>query len=109
MLLALDGLFFGLFDPTKITSIGLFFGFTLMSVSFYVLVSAATRLATWYGLPIGRHRRRLTISITAVGCGIFALQSIGELTGKDLLVLIPLAVLVYGYFSYGRGTVRTTS
>lgn len=89
-------------DPSKVPSIGLFLGFLLLIANFYALLLVALKLVAWYGVSPGKHRRRFVRIVAGVFGGLVALQSIGELSPRDVLVLLPLALLAYTYLSYGR-------
>lgn len=101
-LVVLDGLFFSLSDPVRVPSLLLAVGFVLMAVTLYQLVLGLLQAANWYGLPGSAHRRRQARTLTGLIGGLIALQSIGELGRRDVLVLLPLAVLAYLYMSYGK-------
>lgn len=101
-LIGADLVMFGGTNPSKVPSMALFLGFLLLIANFYVLLLAALRLVSWYGVSPGRHRKRFIRVTAGVFGGLVALQSIGELSGRDVLVLLPLALLAYMYLSYGR-------
>lgn len=101
-LLAVDGVIFGLTDPQQVPSLMLAGGFILLAITLYQLVLAVLHAAGWYGLPGGAHRKRQARVLTGLIGGLIALQSIGELGPRDVLVLLPLAVIVYLYISYGK-------
>jgi hypothetical protein len=105
-LLAADGLFFGLTDPDKVPSFFLMVGFLLCAGTLYVLIRALLAASSWYGLPFNRHGSRLARVITVTAGALIALQSIGELGSRDILVLMPLTLISYLYVSYGRTTPR---
>lgn len=101
-LVASDLVIFGGTSPHNASSGVLFIGFLLLAVNFYALLLAMLRLAAWYGVSLGRHRKRFVRVTAGVFVGLAALQSIGELSPRDVLVLLPLALLGYLYLSYGR-------
>jgi len=101
-LVAADLAVFGGTDPHNAPSIMLFIGFLLLSASFYVLLLGALRLVAWYGLSPGRYRKRFIRLSAGVFSGLVALQSIGELSRRDVLVVLPLALIAYIYVSYAR-------
>ena len=99
-LLVVDAVIFGGSDPQKVPSIMLIIAFLLLIATFYYLVRSFIKAAGWYGLKT-RHPGRLAAVITVVAGFIMALQSIGELTGRDILVLLPFVVIGYLYAAYG--------
>lgn len=104
-LLAADALVFGISDPQKVPSWMLAAGFLLLMVTLCQLLSVVLMAANWYGLPGRAHRKRQVRVLTGVIGGLIALQSIGELGQRDVLVLVPLAVIAYAYISYGKGQI----
>ncbi len=101
-LLAVDGVIFGLTDPQQVPSFVLAGGVILLVVTLYELLLAVLHAAGWYGLPGGAHRKRQSRVLTGLVGGVIALQSIGELGQRDVVVLLPLALIVYLYISYGK-------
>jgi hypothetical protein len=102
-LLLADGLLFGLSNPGRVSSWLLAVGFVLMALTLYQLLYGLLKAADWYGLPGKAHRHRQARTLTGLVAGVIALQSIGELGRRDVLVLLPLALLAYLYMSYGKG------
>jgi hypothetical protein len=101
-LLVIDGVIFGLTDPRQVPSFVLAGGFILLAVTLYQIVLALLHAAGWYGLPGGAHRKRQARVLTGLVGGLIALQSIGELGPRDILVLLPLALIAYLYISYSK-------
>jgi hypothetical protein len=98
--LVADGLLMGLTDPLKLPSIVIILGFLLVMGTVYeglrLLLSA---INSW--LPLGADRiRRLALVCSGLATAILAMQSIGQLTVKDVGALLPLLVVLYFYFSY---------
>ena len=91
---------FGGTDPQKVPSVMLIVAFLLLTATFYYLVRNLIKAIRWYGVKT-RHPGRLAAVVTLVGAFIVALQSIGELTGRDILVLLPFVVIGYVYASFG--------
>lgn len=104
-LLAADGLFFSLTNSTSVPSILIIAGFLLLMATLYQLIYAVMGLLRVYGLPI-KQKRRVTAYMTAIIGFLVALQSIGELASKDILVLAPLAAIGYMYNAYAKNTRR---
>jgi hypothetical protein len=100
-LLGADGLIFGGMNPDTSHSFMLIVGFLLFSASVYYVLDGLLTLPGLYGLRI-RHKRRLVVSLTTLSAGLMALQSIGQLSLRDLLVLSPLALLSYIYISRAK-------
>jgi hypothetical protein len=108
-LLVLDMLFFGSLNPQRVASFVLIIGFGLLSLTTYWLLAGLTALPGLYGLSThasrsGRHRSRLVAPLTALVAGLIALQSIGQLAPRDVLVLTVLTLLLSVYMSYARTT-----
>jgi hypothetical protein len=57
-----------------------------------------------YGLRV-KHERRAAMISGGIIAGLMALQSIGQLTFRDLFVLVPLISIAYFYISYNQQTV----
>ena len=101
-LVVADALFFGLTDPANVPSFALIIGFLLFAATLYQLVKGIFKLGAWYGISYTKHQLRLARIVTGVLAGTIALQSMGQLVGRDILVLIPLLLVVYLYLSYGK-------
>ena len=106
VLVAADALFFTTTNPNKVASSVLIVGFVLVALTIYGLLRVMLAAAAFYGLPLKNRGRRIALLSgisTAIGV---ALQSLGELTLRDVIVLILLTGLVYVYTSYGRDQKR---
>ena len=100
-LLITDGLYFGLTNPVKVASIMLIIGFGLVVLSFYWLFYNLQKFLAVYAPWLGGQKYLCLTATAAVGT-ILALQSVGQLTARDAL-LIPLAAAVlYAYLTYGK-------
>jgi hypothetical protein len=99
VVLIADAAFFTRTDASKIAPFLLIVGILLLAVTFYELIYGLLSFARLYGLPI-RHKNRLAIYLSGILVLIVALQSIGELTPRDILVLLPLATIGYIYGLY---------
>ncbi len=102
-LLVVDLLFFTLTNPERLPSFAWIIGLVLLAATLYSLLYAVLGVADWYGLPLGWHRRRLAGMLVGLTCGLLALQSVGELSTRDILVVLPLALIAYLYSSYAGG------
>lgn len=101
LLLAADGLLFGLTDATKVPAAVVMLGVILICATFGYLIYGSLSMLRLYGLPIKR-RRQLVVYVTGVFAMLLALQSIGELRPRDAAVLLPLAVIAYLYSIYAK-------
>jgi len=98
-LLLVDGLLFGVTDPATAPSVVLIGGFLLLCITLYYLLDGVLMLSKLYGLPV-RHKKRVLRTLTLLIGGVVALQSIGQLSSRDVVVLTPLTVLLYLYVAY---------
>lgn len=103
VLLLADGLLFCGTNARNVASYVVVIGFILLMATLYQLLYGLLTVMKPYGIPL-KHRRRLTVSLISLASGLVALQSIGELSVRDVLVIMPLAVLVYLYSFYGAGS-----
>ena len=104
-LLAADILLFGTTDPRDTVSFMLVVGFVLLSVTLYYLLDGLLALTKLYGLPV-RHRKRALRAMALTASGLLALQSIGQLSVRDVVILAPLTVLMYFYIAYSKSSKR---
>lgn len=105
-LAAANGLLFGLTNASSASSFVLIAGLILLVVTFYYLVNALLNFVRLYGLSIKR-KKRLALYITGFLAGLVALQSIGELNTRDVMVLVPLAFIGYAYSFYAKNNQRS--
>ena len=97
--LILDIAFFTRTNASNVAPFVLIVGFVLSVLTCYVLLYGLLSVARLYGLPV-RYKQRLAVYLSGLLGLILALQSIGELTPRDILVLLPLATLGYVYGVY---------
>jgi hypothetical protein len=95
--------FFNTTNPSKTPSGLLIVGFVLVALSVYAVLRILLVLATIYGLPLAQHGRRQALFLGGVCAVLVALQSLGELTLRDVVVLVLLTLIAYLYTTYGRG------
>lgn len=106
-LAALDIVFFATTNPDKVPSALLIVGFVLAALSVYVMWRLVFAAAAIYGLPVRDRGRRPALFLGFVCAAALALQSLGELTLRDIVVLVLFAVITYMYTSYGRSGNRS--
>lgn len=100
-LIIADVAVFGTTNPQQAPSYMLIVGFILFSLTAYTIFRGVLALLSLYGLPI-RHKRRLLKTMTLWAAGLVALQSIGQLAFRDVLVLSVLTFLLYLYTTYAK-------
>ena len=105
--LVLDGVFFMLTNAQEVSSLTLMFGFLLVVGTFYLLIDRFNVLIRRYILSTNNDLKSFKLLITGVVGAMLALQSLGELTLRDLLMSAPLTVILYAYMTYGRGKSKT--
>jgi hypothetical protein len=102
LVLVLNIGFFSLVNPVLASSPLLAAGFLLLSVDIYLLVRL---LLLGLRLLRGRsisHEGRTAFAISATCVLLVALQSIGELSARDGIAMVLIAVIVMFYVSYYR-------
>jgi hypothetical protein len=95
-LLIADGLVFGSTDARKVNAAMLIIGFGLLMVTVYYLIYSLLAFVKLYGISI-RRKRRLAGSFTGLIACLVALQSVGELNPRDVLLLLPVVAIGYLY------------
>lgn len=83
-------------------------GFLMLSLTLYYVFLGLISLSKLYGVEIKR-RRQLVIYMTTVSASLLALQSVGQLSQRDIMVLFPLAMLAYLYNAYAKNGRRQLS
>ncbi len=104
-LLGLDGLLFCTTDVSKVPSFIVIVGFGLLAATLYWIIRGLLRAGRLYGLTI-RRQRTVSFYLTGIVAGLLALQSIGGLTHRDIMVLLPLSLIGYGYGVYLKNARR---
>lgn len=95
-----DALFFSLVNPENVYAVVIIVGFVLLALTLYALIDFLLALAERV-VPFSQHaKKRIALASTLVLTLLIAMQSIGQLTGKDVLAVIPLIVVLSFYFSY---------
>lgn len=100
-LVTADIIVFGLTNARSSPSFMLMAAFLLLAANFYYLINVLLGFAWLYGWRIKR-KRRLSGFLTAFFGATIALRSMGGLSGRDILVLLPLIVVGYVYSFYTK-------
>jgi hypothetical protein len=95
-----DSLFFSLINPTNVYSVVLIIGFILLALTIYAMIDFLLQLADRI-VPFRQYtKKRVALAVTLVLSLLIAMQSIGQLTSKDILATVPLVIVLSFYFSY---------
>lgn len=98
-LLILDVILFGTTNATRVQSVVVIIGFVLLVLTLYAVIRGLLALSGLYGLHLP-HQRQLAVYLSILVGGLLALQSIGELDKRDVLVWLPLIMIGYVYSAY---------
>ena len=95
-----DGLFFSLVNPNNVYAAVIILGFLLLALTIYALLDFLLALAERIVPFSPITKKRIALATTMVVSLLLAMQSIGQLTPKDILAVIPLVIVLSFYFSY---------
>ncbi len=101
-LLGVDIVFFSTTNPNRVPSALLIVGFLLVALSIYALLRLVLAIGSVYGLPVQGRGRRPALFLGVCAAVMLALQSLGELSLRDVIVLALLGLIAYVYTGYGR-------
>jgi hypothetical protein len=101
-LILLNLVIFGLTDPVNSMPIVVILGFLVLSLDLYLIVRLVVRFLSLFIGKVQLHRHRLTTLFTAFLVVCLGLGSIGQLTWRDLLVVVIVAAVAYFYSLYFR-------
>jgi hypothetical protein len=99
--LVIDIALFGSTDATKVPSFVVIVGFLAVVLTLGLAWYGFFNVLSLYGLRI-RRKVRFAAYMSALSGALIALQSIGELSKRDIVVLLPMVVLGYLYSIYAR-------
>jgi hypothetical protein len=102
-LLVLEVLLFCTTNAATAPSFVAIVAYVLLVATIYYGIYGLIGLGGLYGLRVKR-RRPLAIYMTVVFGLVVALQSIGELGLRDVMVIVPLALMGYLYSMYAKTT-----
>jgi drug/metabolite transporter (DMT)-like permease len=101
-----DYQFYSRTNPSTASSLYLFVGFILLLLTTYSFVALILDCLGLYIERLRTSRKQLTICITCIGGLLIGLQSVGQLSPRDALVIFPLAIIFYVYYMYARKKMR---
>lgn len=103
LLLAMDVVFFCGANPTNSSSLTVIIGCVLLAATAYSLLLRLARVLTAFVPMAERSQRRLTLFVTLLLMFLVLMQSIGQLSVRDVFIVVPLLALCYAYMSYISG------
>jgi hypothetical protein len=106
LIMIADFVFFSFTNPATVPSFVLILGFLLFILSLYAVVRILLNGLCIYVPGLRRTRGRLAVFIAGIVSALLALQSIGQLSTRDAIVIVPIAIVVYVYFTYARTKMR---
>lgn len=101
-LLLADGIVFTAVNPEQTGAVWLILGYILLGVTLFSLANLIATGLRIYGAGPARVGKRLLRYSAGIVTALAGLQSIGQLTPRDIAAMVPLAVVAYLYLSYGR-------
>ena len=101
-LIVADCLVFTVVNPRQASAPWLIVGYLLLGMTFFGLAGLLASSLKGYGERTQKLGRRFLRYGAAIVAALIGLQSIGQLTVKDIATLLPLALIVYFYLGYGK-------
>ena len=100
LFILLQVIFFSSINPFSAEAFILFMGIFLIICDLYLLINQTLIFLSKEFMFIKLRRKKLTIVVTSIGALLVMLESLGQLTFKDIIVIIMLALIVYWYTWY---------
>ena len=108
-LLVADIVFFSLVNPLSSNSFMIIIGCLLTALTIYIVLRALTRLLGVFISMSQPTQRRFAIFMTLLLMFLLLMQSIGQLSIRDILAIVPLMIVLYIYLTYtSRTRARST-
>lgn len=101
LLLAADVLFFGSVSPSSSTFV-IIPAFLLIILTIYAVFAFLVGYVGKMFAVKPTNQKRIVLMLTASSGIIIALQSIGQLTIRDVVTIVPLILVLYLYVSYTK-------
>ena len=101
-LIAADCLVFTLVDPVSASATWLFSGYVLLGLTLFALARLLAEAFKSYGRRTYGLSKRLMYYGAATVVTLIGLQSVGQLTVRDVTMMAAFAVLAYLYISYDK-------
>ncbi len=103
----IDLCFFGLINPNVGNSLIIILGCVFAAATVYCLCLI---MASVLGMLAGTSltaQRRIAIFLATVAIFLLLMQSIGQLSIRDIIAIVPLAALLYLYSTYAMSRKKT--
>ena len=102
LLITVDAFFFSAYNPENSPPLVVVIGFLLFIATVYVLLKLlADVISSQFGLKLPNERKAIATVTTVIGL-LIAMQSIGQLTTKDVLAIVPLMLILYLFLTYSK-------
>jgi len=101
-LLGADFVVFGLINPRNAAALWLITGYVLLGLTLFGLAGLAAQVLKGYGAATYKTGKRFLRYGTGVAVVLIGLQSIGQLTFRDVLALMLFVCIAYWYLGYGK-------
>lgn len=101
-LIAADCLVFTQVNPWHAPALWLIAGFILFGLTLLAMANAVAQVFKSYGDKAYITSKRILRYAAIMVVILVGLQSVGQLTTKDVLTFLPFAVILYLYYGYGR-------
>jgi hypothetical protein len=96
-----DGLFFSLTKPSTASSLVLIAGFGLLVLTSYLITRFVFGLVSLF-VPVIAKQKHIEVVVSAIFGVLVALQSLGQLSLRDFIVVVVFAGFIYLYGSYTK-------
>lgn len=94
------GIFFGIVSPAPASSLAVLAGSVTLGALCYAWLAWFIRLGAMFWPFPTRQQRVLAAVLTLATMYLILMQSIGELSWRDAVAVIPLAAILYAYTTY---------
>ena len=98
-LLVLDGLFYGISNPNSVNLVVLMFGVLLLALNIYIFSLYLLLGSKRFGFQV-KNANKFSLILTLVISLIVGLETMGQLSLKDVVVAGIFGLLVYFYLAY---------
>lgn len=101
-LIAADCLVFAFVDPTRASALWLGVGYILLGLTLLTLAMVLAQSVKSYGDAAYKAAGRFLRYAAVAAIVLIGLQSIGQLTTRDIITFTPFLLIAYWYFGYNK-------